>query len=82
MQFGAGNRIRTYDPIITNDVLYQLSYSGTERHPTCCVFNGQSSRKNASRKRPVVDIATYGAITARGLVCLNVAAAVIVSLQV
>ena len=27
---GAGNRIRTYDPIITNDVLYQLSYSGQE----------------------------------------------------
>ncbi len=26
--FGAGNRNRTYDPIITNDVLYQLSYSG------------------------------------------------------
>ena len=28
---GAGDRTRTYDPIITNDVLYQLSYSGT-----CC----------------------------------------------
>ena len=26
---GAGDRTRTYDPIITNDVLYQLSYSGT-----------------------------------------------------
>jgi hypothetical protein len=26
--FGAGDRNRTYDPIITNDVLYQLSYSG------------------------------------------------------
>ena len=25
---GAGDRNRTYDPIITNDVLYQLSYSG------------------------------------------------------
>lgn len=25
---GAGDRTRTYDPIITNDVLYQLSYSG------------------------------------------------------
>jgi hypothetical protein len=25
---GAANRIRTYDPIITNDVLYQLSYRG------------------------------------------------------
>ena len=26
---GAADRTRTYDPIITNDVLYQLSYSGT-----------------------------------------------------
>ncbi len=28
MQNGAADRTRTYDPIITNDVLYQLSYSG------------------------------------------------------
>ena len=27
---GAGDRTRTYDPIITNDVLYQLSYTGTD----------------------------------------------------
>ena len=27
---GAGDRTRTYDPIITNDVLYQLSYTGAE----------------------------------------------------
>ena len=25
---GAGNRIRTRDPLITNQVLYQLSYAG------------------------------------------------------
>ena len=31
-EFGAGNRNRTYDPIITNDVLYQLSYSGVGRN--------------------------------------------------
>lgn len=29
--FGAGNRNRTYDLIITNDALYQLSYSGAGR---------------------------------------------------
>ena len=29
MNSGAGDRTRTYDPIITNDVLYQLSYTGT-----------------------------------------------------
>ena len=29
MQNGAGDRTRTYDPIITNDVLYQLSYTGS-----------------------------------------------------
>ena len=28
---GAGDRTRTYDPIITNDVLYQLSYTGAGR---------------------------------------------------
>ena len=28
---GAGNRNRTYDLIITNDALYQLSYSGEPR---------------------------------------------------
>lgn len=27
---GAGDRTRTYDPIITNDVLYQLSYTGVQ----------------------------------------------------
>jgi hypothetical protein len=26
---GAGNRVRTRDPLITNQVLYQLSYTGT-----------------------------------------------------
>jgi hypothetical protein len=29
-RLGAANRIRTYDPIITNDVLYQLSYCGSD----------------------------------------------------
>ena len=33
---GAGDRTRTYDPIITNDVLYQLSYTGVR----ACVYNG------------------------------------------
>ena len=28
---GAGNRIRTYDPRITNALLYQLSYPGAGR---------------------------------------------------
>ena len=28
IETGAADRTRTYDPIITNDVLYQLSYSG------------------------------------------------------
>ena len=30
--FGAGNRNRTYDLIITNDALYQLSYPGVVRN--------------------------------------------------
>src|SRR5690606_23904119 len=28
--FGAGSRIRTRDPLITNQVLYRLSYTGTD----------------------------------------------------
>src|SRR6266566_9665655 len=28
LECGAANRIRTCDPVITNDVLYQLSYCG------------------------------------------------------
>ena len=29
---GAGNRVRTRDPLITNQVLYQLSYTGASAH--------------------------------------------------
>jgi hypothetical protein len=29
--FGAGSRVRTRDPLITNQVLYQLSYTGMRR---------------------------------------------------
>ena len=28
---GAGTRIRTTDPLITNEMLYQLSYTGSGR---------------------------------------------------
>ena len=35
---GAGNRIRTCDPLITNEMLYQLSYSGA------CGYHNQQNR--------------------------------------
>ena len=38
---GAANRTRTCDPVITNDVLYQLSYCG-----------GPNAALGVSRKRP------------------------------
>ena len=38
---GAANRTRTCDPVITNDVLYQLSYCG-----------GPNAAAGVSRKRP------------------------------
>ena len=38
---GAANRTRTCDPVITNDVLYQLSYCG-----------GPNAASGVSRKRP------------------------------
>ena len=41
MEFGAANRTRTCDPVITNDVLYQLSYCG-----------GPNAASGVSRKRP------------------------------
>ncbi len=31
MASGATDRIRTYDPLITNEMLYQLSYSSIEQ---------------------------------------------------
>jgi hypothetical protein len=34
MGYGAPGRIRTRDPLITNQVLYQLSYKGTSRRVT------------------------------------------------
>ncbi len=30
-KYGAGNRVRTRDPLITNQVLYLLSYTGIFR---------------------------------------------------
>jgi hypothetical protein len=37
---GAANRTRTCDPVITNDVLYQLSYCGEPSVPFRRVFLG------------------------------------------
>ena len=36
---GAANRTRTCDPVITNDVLYQLSYCGEPSIPVRSVFS-------------------------------------------
>jgi hypothetical protein len=46
VDYGAGNRVRTRDPLITNQVLYQLSYTGGKlRLPLeSCSGNGGSSR--------------------------------------
>jgi hypothetical protein len=41
-QGGAANRIRTCDPVITNDVLYQLSYCGG---PTAALGNGAENAR-------------------------------------
>ena len=38
-QIGAGTRIRTRDLLITNQLLYQLSYTGTVRWDTVCILN-------------------------------------------
>ena len=38
VKFGAGTKSRTRDPLITSQVLYQLSYTGKElciMHTTC-----------------------------------------------
>ena len=36
-KFGAGGRIRTRDPLITSQVLYQLSYTGLKKGELCGV---------------------------------------------
>jgi hypothetical protein len=47
---GAGNRIRTYDPRITNALLYQLSYPGA----------GRDSIDYATRRHPTVHLGVHG----------------------
>ncbi len=42
---GAAEGTRTPDPIITNDVLYQLSYSGTVSVPDLVLTGGAASFK-------------------------------------
>ena len=42
---GAGNRVRTDDLLITNQLLYQLSYAGVPGH----VIRGNRLRKRYSR---------------------------------
>ena len=41
---GAGSRVRTRDPLITNQVLYQLSYTGARVHLASLrgAINGQT----------------------------------------
>ena len=45
--FGAGGRNRTRDPLITSQVLYQLSYTGKKRRimPMLCVFGKRVQQK-------------------------------------
>jgi predicted secreted Zn-dependent protease len=53
---GAGNRNRTYDLIITNDALYQLSYSGELGILVCREASGQFERQVTRR----AEISTWG----------------------
>ena len=48
--YGAGNRIRTYDPRITNALLYQLSYPGA----------GGDSIDYVTRRHPAMHAAVHG----------------------
>ena len=45
--FGAGGRNRTRDPLITSQVLYQLSYTGKKRRimPMLCAFGKRVRQK-------------------------------------
>ncbi len=49
---GAAEGTRTPDPIITNDVLYQLSYSGILPALRIQVQGGLGKMENASGRRP------------------------------
>ena len=50
LKTGAGNRNRTYDLIITNDALYQLSYSGAARILGKLAPNGQRQSRFRQKK--------------------------------
>lgn len=55
---GADNRSRTYDLLITNELLYQLSYVGLNSVLIIAFFNSRGNRKihaASSRKAPVKD---------------------------
>ena len=58
---GAANRTRTCDPVITNDVLYQLSYCGgpcgavgvrCRKRPHLISGSARFGKKNAAARRP------------------------------
>ena len=46
---GAGSRVRTRDPLITNQVLYQLSYTGTRQAFSILSLNGSTPRAGNGR---------------------------------
>src|SRR3954463_28600 len=57
-EYGAANRTRTCDPVITNDVLYQLSYCG-----------GPNAALGVSRKRPHLISGTAPIGKKKGISC-------------
>ncbi len=53
MQAGAPGRTRTADPLITNQVLYQLSYKGTRSgYHICRVSKVKTLRNGFGRQFP------------------------------
>ena len=49
---GAGNRTRTYDPRITNALLYQLSYPGARRRGFYSFFRSRITRSMPATSVP------------------------------
>ena len=45
---GAGDRNRTGDPVITSDVLYQLSYTSLEYESRSLAFGGVLAKRNGA----------------------------------
>ena len=57
--YGAGDRSRTYDLLITNELLYQLSYTGEDAHSKDLLAQAQDHCYRLSKTTALLGSAVY-----------------------